>query len=104
MLLSGSWLSISLVSVIRFGRDFNEKRIISEHRFITRFLMNFPEVLSSSIREPRSPGVLGYDFPGLVGSLSLEWELCLESGDVFLDLSGDLDHLVDELGFAMERR
>ena len=44
--------------------------------------------------EPIDPGVLGYDFPGLVGGLSSEWELCLESGDIFLDLLGDLNHLV----------
>ena len=60
--------------------------------------MNFPEVLLCSVREPIGPGVLGYDFPGLIGCLSLEWELCL----VFLDLPGDLDHLVDELGFAVD--
>ena len=33
--------------------------------------------------------------------LSSEWKLCLESGDLFLDLS-DLDCLVDELGFATD--
>ena len=34
--------------------------------------------------------------------LSSEWELCLEPGEVFLDLSGDLEHLVEVLGFATD--
>ena len=31
-----------------------------------------------------------------------EWELYLESGNLFLDVSGDLDRRVDELGFATD--
>ena len=36
------------------------------------------------------------------GNLSWVWELCLKSGDLFLDLPGDLDHLEGELGFAVD--
>ena len=35
-------------------------------------------------------------------NLSSEWELCLETEDLFRDLSGDLDRLVDVLGPATE--
>ena len=34
--------------------------------------------------------------------LSSEWELCPESEDLFLDLSGDLDCLLDQLGFTID--
>ena len=37
----------------------------------------------------------------LVDLLS-EWELCLEPGEVFLDLSVDLECLVEVLGFAID--
>ena len=31
--------------------------------------------------------------------LSSEWQQCLESEDLFVDLSGDIYHLLDDLGF-----
>ena len=32
--------------------------------------------------------------------LSLEWEVCLGSGELYLDLPGDLKCLVDGVGFV----